>query len=133
MSALIVNFRLSRGQEWARWAECAKPDAAPMFPSDADEAGIVAAKDNCRVCPVLVECLESALAKGEQWGVWGGLTTDERAAIRRNEARQARRTGDARATAAELADAAARGFTDARDVAEQLDASAGQMADAGVA
>lgn len=131
MSALIINFRPSGEHEWAQWAECAKPDAAPMFPADADEAGITAAKGNCRVCPVLIECLEGALAKGEQWGIWGGLTTDERNTIRRNVTRQARKTGEPRASVAELADTAARGFTAKLDEAAQLDEAAGQLAEAG--
>lgn len=138
MSALIINFRPSEDGEWTEWAECAKPDAAPHFPSDADAAGIQAAKNNCRACPVVFECLQSALSNGEQWGVWGGLTPDERNTIRRNVSRQARRTGEPRATAAELADEAARKFTadpaeseqpDAE--ADQLDEAAGQLVSAG--
>jgi len=139
MSALIVNFRPSEDGEWTAWAECAKPGATPMFPSDADTVAIEAAKDNCRACPVLVECLEAALKRGESWGIWGGLTPDERNAIRRNVTRQARRTGEPRATAAELANEAARKFT-ANPVeseqtvdteAGQLDEAAGQLVSAG--
>lgn len=107
MSAQIINFRPSGDQTWSRWAECAKPDAAPMFPSDQDTDGIAAAKGNCQVCPVLAECLEASLAKGEQWGIWGGLTPDERTAIRRNASRRARKTDGPRETIAALADAAA--------------------------
>ncbi|AUG81669.1 WhiB family transcriptional regulator [Kitasatospora sp. MMS16-BH015] len=32
----------------------------------------------CRRCPVQVECLTHALAVREPYGVWGGLTEDER-------------------------------------------------------
>ena len=134
MSAQIVNFRPSGDQDWAQWAECAKPGTAPMFPSDADEAGIVAAKNNCRACPVLAECLEAALKRGEQWGVWGGRTPAERAALRRSVVRQSRRTGAPRATVAELADAAALEFT-AEQLADSdaLDDAAGQLVSADVA
>lgn len=39
------------------------------------------AKAICRVCPVRVRCLEGALARGERWGIWGGLDEQERAAL----------------------------------------------------
>ncbi|AKA61775.1 transcriptional regulator WhiB-like [Streptomyces phage TP1604] len=129
MSAQIINFRPTGDQAWAQWAECAKPGAAPHFPADGDHAGIAAAKANCYACPVMVECLEGALASGEQWGIWGGLTAAERTTIRRNVARRARKSGEPRETMAELADAAARDALSPMDAAAQLDdASAGQLA-----
>lgn len=131
MSAQVVNFRPNGDQEWAQWAECAKPGSAPMFPADSDHAAIEAAKENCRTCPVLIECLEDSLARGEQWGVWGGLTTEERTTIRRSVARQSRRTGEPRATAAELADAIAQSVLAPLDESVQLDESAGQLVSAG--
>lgn len=33
---------------------------------------IAAAKRICATCPVMVECLEGAIARHEPWGVWGG-------------------------------------------------------------
>ncbi len=39
------------------------------------------AKAVCETCPVRVECLDWALATEEQFGVWGGLTADERRAL----------------------------------------------------
>ena len=33
---------------------------------------IAAAKRLCATCPVMVECLEGAIARHEPWGVWGG-------------------------------------------------------------
>lgn len=33
---------------------------------------IAAAKSICATCPVMVECLEGAIARHEPWGVWGG-------------------------------------------------------------
>lgn len=121
MGALIINFRPSGDQEWARWAECAKPGAAPHFPADGDHAGIAAAKANCYACPVLAECLEGALASGEQWGIWGGLTAAERTTIRRNGARRARNHGQPRASAAELTDEAMHDLLTPMDAAGQLD------------
>ncbi|MFF8264642.1 WhiB family transcriptional regulator [Streptomyces virginiae] len=39
-----------------------------------------AAKEICARCPVRAECLRHALNTGEAYGVWGGLTTEERRA-----------------------------------------------------
>ncbi|CAM8660088.1 WhiB-like iron-sulfur binding domain containing protein [Acidimicrobiia bacterium] len=33
---------------------------------------IAAAKIICATCPVMIECLEGAVARREPWGVWGG-------------------------------------------------------------
>lgn len=35
----------------------------------------------CRECPVIQQCRSHALSFPENYGVWGGLTEDERAAI----------------------------------------------------
>ncbi|MBM6402780.1 WhiB family transcriptional regulator [Phycicoccus sp. CSK15P-2] len=37
-----------------------------------------AAKEVCLGCPVIEQCREHALAVREPYGVWGGLTEDER-------------------------------------------------------
>ncbi|MGW6979699.1 WhiB family transcriptional regulator [Streptomyces sp. NPDC054932] len=37
-----------------------------------------AAKEICAGCPVQSECLRHALSAGETYGVWGGLTEEER-------------------------------------------------------
>ena len=40
------------------------------------------AKAVCASCPVRVECLEHAIAVDERYGIWGGLTQDERRLLR---------------------------------------------------
>ena len=40
-----------------------------------------AAKRVCRRCPVVQDCAAYALASGERYGVWGGMTEAERARI----------------------------------------------------
>jgi WhiB family redox-sensing transcriptional regulator len=40
-----------------------------------------AAKAVCATCPVIVQCRAHALAAREPYGVWGGLTEDDREAI----------------------------------------------------
>ena len=41
------------------------------------------AKAVCSRCPVVEQCLEWALAAREPYGVWGGMSTDEREAMLR--------------------------------------------------
>ena len=45
------------------------------------------AKAICEQCPVLRECREHALAVHEPYGVWGGMTEEEREEIYRRSAR----------------------------------------------
>jgi WhiB family transcriptional regulator, redox-sensing transcriptional regulator len=55
------------------------------------------------VCPVRETCLEYALSRREDDGVWGGMTATERTAIRRRRSREAQAArAAADAAAAEL-------------------------------
>ncbi|MDQ4024759.1 MAG: WhiB family transcriptional regulator [Actinomycetota bacterium] len=47
-----------------------------FFPPVEQEAE--AAKTICSGCTVREPCLEAAIAAGERFGIWGGLTTQER-------------------------------------------------------
>jgi WhiB family redox-sensing transcriptional regulator len=42
------------------------------------------AKLICRVCPVKLTCLNLALANGQEAGIWGGTTEDERRRLLRH-------------------------------------------------
>jgi WhiB family redox-sensing transcriptional regulator len=42
---------------------------------------VEAINEICRGCPVRAECLASALERDERYGLWGGLTPNERAAL----------------------------------------------------
>jgi WhiB family redox-sensing transcriptional regulator len=48
------------------------------------------AKQHCRVCEVTETCLRWALDTGQDAGVWGGLSEDERRALKRRNARARR-------------------------------------------
>ncbi|HPB44946.1 MAG: WhiB family transcriptional regulator [Microthrixaceae bacterium] len=71
MSALPLT--LEPDTSWHLDAACAAatPGTARLFFSD-DLSDIIAAKTICSTCPVISECLDTALARQEQWGVWGG-------------------------------------------------------------
>jgi WhiB family redox-sensing transcriptional regulator len=76
--ALIGMWQLG---DWRDWALCAEVDPEAFFPEKGESTR--AAKSICRRCLVRVECLRSALANDERFGVWGGLSDRERRRLRR--------------------------------------------------
>lgn len=68
-------------ESWRDQAACQGLPGDLMVPVDRKD--VAEAKRVCAVCPVIDECREHALAVNEQYGVWGGLDENERAAIRR--------------------------------------------------
>ena len=130
MSTQIISFRPSGEHEWSQHAACAELGAPGMFPHDTDTEGIKWAKQTCLTCPVMVECLTEALDRGERFGVWGGLTTDERDTLRRRSGRRTRSLGvppvPASVLAEIVAETASQGCAyDPAALAPELDAAAG--------
>jgi WhiB family transcriptional regulator, redox-sensing transcriptional regulator len=74
---------------WADLASCRSLSPDLFFPETANDED--AAKSVCAGCPVRAECLEHALAAGEPYGIWGGLTLRERRLVRRARAGSPRR------------------------------------------
>ena len=91
---MINNPSAYEATAWIDRGACTDPFAPTMFPSDGDSYGIEAAKGTCAICAVRSECLEGALARGEQWGVWGGMTAEERKTFRRRQQRNGRSVKD---------------------------------------
>lgn len=73
-----LGFALTEPAPWVADAACGVDSAPTMFPKPADQEGERRAKSVCALCPVRAQCLGTALRNGEQHGVWGGLTPDER-------------------------------------------------------
>ena len=63
-------------QSWRKQAGCRTADPALFFPELGESAG--PAKRICAGCPVRAECLAFAVASGERFGVFGGLSERER-------------------------------------------------------
>jgi WhiB family redox-sensing transcriptional regulator len=73
--------------DWQLQGACREMDSAVFFHPDrergpARERRDQRAKAVCRTCPVIAQCLRHALQVQEPYGVWGGLTSAERAAHR---------------------------------------------------
>jgi WhiB family redox-sensing transcriptional regulator len=64
---------------WQREAACYGIDPDLFFPTSEEEAGD--ALDLCSACAVRETCLAWALKNGERYGVWGGLTEQQRRRI----------------------------------------------------
>lgn len=71
----------ARSGSWQDHAGCRDTDTELFYP----ELGKRSARAQriCAGCPVRQACLDHALRVGEAHGVWGGLTEDERRAVRR--------------------------------------------------
>jgi WhiB family redox-sensing transcriptional regulator len=85
-------FTAPRSPSWTVLAECARADSPDLF--FAEHAGLSrSAQRVCRTCDVRLDCLRTAMANGEDFGVWGGLSVRER----RELARAGKRKGHGRA------------------------------------
>jgi WhiB family transcriptional regulator, redox-sensing transcriptional regulator len=80
---------------WQSKANCMGVDPELFFPERG--ASTREAKEVCRGCVVRNECLEYALANGEKFGIWGGLSERERRKVRRSRALARRANGAATA------------------------------------
>ncbi len=79
--------------EWSDDALCRNTDPELFFPIGTTCHAIVAieeAKRLCTECKVISECLDFALETNQDSGVWGGHSEEERRAIRRVRAAEAR-------------------------------------------
>lgn len=64
-----------------------------FFPETHDNGGSkdyspTAAKKLCRECPVLLECADYAIEAEEEYGVWGGMSANERRKLRARKTRR---------------------------------------------
>jgi WhiB family redox-sensing transcriptional regulator len=72
--------------DWRHHASCTHEQPELFFPVGTTGPALAqtaVAKQVCRRCPVLTECLAWALTTGQDFGVWGGTSEDERRALRR--------------------------------------------------
>ena len=69
--------------DWQLRAACRGMDWEWFFPPDREQAKarsarISKAKAICAHCPAIIACRDYALRNGEPFGVWGGLSEDDR-------------------------------------------------------
>ena len=72
--------------EWQAHGACREMDSSNFFHHERERGPSRAAREQkakqvCRRCPVLEECLRHALTVEEPYGVWGGQTEAERRVV----------------------------------------------------
>lgn len=75
----------AREETWRQYASCAQVVNAEIFHPPRG-GSTMAAKSICAACDVRERCLRYALDNGERDGIWGGLSAEERKAIRKARA-----------------------------------------------
>ena len=87
MSTSTVTAKAASDRpHWRADAACRDADPELFFP-DGDRssarAQVKRAKLICRGCPISAACLNWALSSGQEAGIWGGLTEEERRRLSR--------------------------------------------------
>src|ERR1700742_197140 len=80
----------ARSMDWRHRAVCRDEDPELFFPIGNTGPALMQieeARAVCRRCEVVDTCLQWALDSGQDAGVWGGLSEDERRALKRRTAR----------------------------------------------
>lgn len=86
-----MNFQALIGETEPTWqsrANCMGVDPELFFPERGSSTR--EAKEVCRGCVVREDCLEFAIANGEKFGIWGGMSERERRRVRRARVLQQR-------------------------------------------
>lgn len=76
--------------DWRHRSECLNEEPELFFPIGNTGPAVFQieeAKAVCRRCDVRDQCLEWAMENGQDHGVWGGMSEDERRALKRRSVR----------------------------------------------
>ena len=76
--------------DWRHKSACREEDPELFFPIGTTGPALMQiedAKTVCRRCEVQEQCLNWAIENGQDAGVWGGMSEDERRALKRRRAR----------------------------------------------
>lgn len=87
-SAKFASTRIDSepADDWRHKSICRDEDPELYYPIGTSGPALLQieqAKATCRRCPVKDECLQFALDAGIDTGIWGGLSEEERRAVKR--------------------------------------------------
>jgi WhiB family redox-sensing transcriptional regulator len=75
-------------EDWRARAVCGDEDPDIFFPEGKNSpAAVQHAQAICFTCPVRIQCGQTAIQLGEQYGIWGGMTQTQLRTRRRKAAR----------------------------------------------
>jgi len=74
-----ISVTAMQHEDWTMRAKCRGMEDA-LFPEASDQKR---ARLLCSGCPVRFECLSEALDNRIEWGIWGGMTENQRRRLRR--------------------------------------------------
>jgi WhiB family redox-sensing transcriptional regulator len=86
----MTNYRRT-GLNWQEYAACREEDPELFFPTGNTgpaKKQIEEAKAICARCPAIGHCALYALERGENFGVWGGMSETERQEFSRRSVRR---------------------------------------------
>jgi WhiB family redox-sensing transcriptional regulator len=81
----MSSSRVRRRWSWQGRAQCSVADPALFYPREGEthqarSQRLIDAKTVWSGCPVVRECVSFAASHAERFGVWGGLSEEERQA-----------------------------------------------------
>ena len=82
---------------WRNRSACLDEDPELFFPIGTGHPALLQAEEAkvvCRRCAVVQTCLKWASESGQDSGIWGGLSADERHSLKRRNARARRASRD---------------------------------------
>jgi WhiB family redox-sensing transcriptional regulator len=82
MVAELIAATTADKPAWMALAACDSVNPDLFFPIRGESVSL--AKAICAECGVREDCLEYAMARGEKFGIWGGLSGRQRRRIRHN-------------------------------------------------
>lgn len=88
---MYMSGQKESDKNWLNRADCRKEDPELFFPignTGPSKMQIEQARAVCNGCAVIDTCLKWALETNQDHGVWGGLSEDERRAVKRRGQRQ---------------------------------------------
>ena len=74
----VVTARSTMVKGWAQHGICGEAEPDALFARGAAQKS---AKQICKECPVILECLSDSLDNHTEFGVWGGMTERQRRAL----------------------------------------------------
>jgi WhiB family redox-sensing transcriptional regulator len=89
----METVTVTPNREWRTLGACLNEPWPDIFFDEKEPKFVHDAKLVCATCPVIIECRTWAINNHEPYGVWGGLTTQERRNERQNRLRRARTNG----------------------------------------